>query len=93
MFWAAGNRDPAVFEHPNSYDLHRNARVPMTFGGGVHICPGRYFGSMLAAAVLKGLINPRVEIALSDDQPRWQPRSFMRQAERLTVTIKRVGTK
>jgi cytochrome P450 len=91
MFWAAGNRDPDVFEDPNLYNLHRNPRVPMTFGGGIHICPGRYIGSMLAAAVLKGLINPRVEIALSDDRPRWQPRSFMRQAERLMVTIKRVA--
>jgi cytochrome P450 len=91
MFWAAGNRDPDVFENPNLYNLHRNPRFQMTFGGGIHICPGRYIGSMLAAAVLKGLINPGVEIALSDDRPRWHPRSFMRQAERLMVTIKRVA--
>jgi cytochrome P450 len=90
MFWAAGNRDPDVFVNPNSYDLYRNHRVSMTFGGGIHICPGRYFSGMVAAAVLKGLINPRIEIALLDDRPRWLSRSVMRQPERLMVAIRRV---
>jgi cytochrome P450 len=90
MLWAAANRDPAAFESPNCYDLQRNPRTPLTFGGGIHICPGRYVGSMLVSAALQGLINPRVEIALSGDEPRWQSRSFMRMTDRMTVTIRRV---
>lgn len=90
LIWAAGNRDPAAFAQPNSYDLQRKAGTAMTFGGGVHICPGRYAGSMLALAALRALVNQRVEIALSDEQPRWLARSFMRQAERIGVTIRRV---
>jgi cytochrome P450 len=91
MIWAAGNRDPAVFEDPNSYNLRRNQRTPMTFGGGVHICPGRYVGSMLSSVALKALINPRVEIALCGESPHWQARSFMRIADRVTVTVRRVA--
>ena len=87
MLWAAANRDPAVFENPNRYDLRRAARTPMTFGGGVHICPGRYAGSMLVSAALKGLINPRVAIELVGARPEWLDRSFMRWADRMTVTI------
>ncbi len=90
MLWAAANRDPAAFEKPNSYDLQRNPRTPMTFGGGIHVCPGRYVGSMLVSAALQGLINPRVEIVLSADRPHWQPRSFMRMTERMMVTIRRI---
>lgn len=90
MIWAAANRDPAVFENPNSYDLHRSPRTPLTFGGGIHVCPGRYVGSMLVSAALQGLINPRVEIELSGEGPSWQSRSFMRMTERMTVTIRRV---
>jgi cytochrome P450 len=91
MFWAAGNRDPATFEQPNSYNPRRKQRTPMTFGGGVHICPGRYVGSMLSSVALKGLIHPRVEIALCGARPQWQARSFMRIADRVTVTIRRVA--
>ena len=90
LIWAAGNRDPAAFDDPNSYDLRRKASTSMTFGGGVHICPGRYVGSMLALAALRALVNQRVEIALCDEQPRWLARSFMRQADRVAVTIRRV---
>lgn len=90
MLWAAANRDPATFANPNSYDLQRNPRTPMTFGGGIHVCPGRYVGSMLVSAALQGLINPRVEIVPSGDRPRWQSRSFMRVMERMMVTIRRI---
>jgi cytochrome P450 len=89
MFWAAGNRDPDVFVNPNVYDLSRNNRVSTTFGGGIHICPGRYFSGMAAAAVLKGLINPSIEIDLLR-RPRWLSRSVMRQPEQMMVAIKRV---
>ena len=91
MIWAAGNRDPAVFEDPNTYNPRRNQRTPMTFGGGVHICPGRYVGSMLISVALKCLINPRVEITLCGERPHWQARSFMRIADRVTVTIRRAA--
>ncbi len=92
LIWAAGNRDPAAFAQPNSYDLRRKAAAAMTFGGGVHICPGRYAGSMLALAALRALVNQRVEITLcNDEQPRWLARSFMRQAERIAATIRRVN--
>jgi cytochrome P450 len=90
MLWAAGNRDPAVFASPNSYNPRRPLRSPMTFGGGVHICPGRYVGSMLVSAALQGLVNPRVDITLAGNPPRWIGRSFMRWAERMTVTLRRV---
>jgi cytochrome P450 len=93
MLWAAANRDPAVFENPNRYDLHRAGRTPMTFGGGVHICPGRYAGSMLVSAALKGLVNPWVAIELAGARPKWLDRSFMRWADRMTVTIRRVGNR
>jgi len=91
LIWAAGNRDPSVFENPNSYDLRRHGRAPTTFGGGIHVCPGRYVGSLLASATLQGLISPRVEITLAGDRPRWLPRSFMRQAESMTVAIRRTS--
>jgi cytochrome P450 len=87
LLWAAGNRDPAAFDNPNAYDLMRNPRSPTTFGGGVHVCPGRYAGSMLAGAVLKALANSRARVELVSEKIEWFPRSFMRQAQQMPVTI------
>lgn len=43
MMWGAANRDPAVFEDPNAFDISRDLytlRKNMTFGWGVHKCIG-----------------------------------------------------
>ena len=37
---AAANRDPAVFAHPNDFDISPREEKPLTFGGGIHYCIG-----------------------------------------------------
>ncbi len=43
LMWGAANRDPAVFERPNEFDITRSMqtlRKNMTFGQGLHKCLG-----------------------------------------------------
>jgi cytochrome P450 len=89
MLWGAGNRDPAVFENPNVYDLHRDQRNATTFGGGIHICPGRYMARMLVQAVLEGVLAPNIRIEFAGDGPSWFERSAMRQLAGMSVKIAR----
>jgi len=76
MLWAAGNRDPDAFERPNSFDLFRRNQADTTFGGGVHICPGRYVVRMLAQVVLETVFAPDVWIELVGDRPTWMAKLF-----------------
>jgi len=42
MLSASANRDAAVFEDPDAYDVRRKARGHLAFGSGVHMCAGRW---------------------------------------------------
>ncbi len=50
---AAANRDPAVFDDPDTFDITRAGAAPMlTFGGGVHYCLGAHLARIELAEAL-----------------------------------------
>lgn len=51
--WAMANRDPSVFEDPNTIDLDRKGNRHFSFGIGVHRCAG----SNVARTVFKSMIT------------------------------------
>jgi cytochrome P450 len=62
---AAANRDPAVYDDPNRFDITReDAPAILTFGGGVHYCLGANLARLELAEALKVLTqrwpNPRI---------------------------------
>ncbi len=40
LLYGSANRDEAVFDDPDVFDIHRDTRGHVAFGGGVHQCPG-----------------------------------------------------
>jgi cytochrome P450 len=76
LAYAAGNRDPAVFERPEDLDLQRRARPHFAFGQGVHFCIGapltRAEGRIGLSALLSRLDNLRdLDQGLPDYQPSY----------------------
>jgi cytochrome P450 len=90
MLWYAGNRDPAAFEQPDSYDIGRSIGGGTTFGGGIHLCPGRSITKLLAEIVLTALTHADVRVSLTDSTPTWLAGSSMHQLERMPVSFTRL---
>jgi cytochrome P450 len=65
----AANRDPAVFDEPDEFDLRRpNARDHLSFGFGPHICLGAPLARLEANVVFEELIARQPQLRLVEDQ-------------------------
>jgi cytochrome P450 len=73
MSWAAANRDPEVFEHPDDVILDRPNNRHTTFGVGVHRCLGMHHARMEARVLLSTVFRrlPDYEI-LWDEVHRYR---------------------
>jgi cytochrome P450 len=70
--WAAANRDPKMFESPNEFRLDRSMNRHMSFGFGIHTCPGASLARMELRVVLEEVLRRLPGIELGPEQPVYQ---------------------
>lgn len=65
---AAANRDPQRFERPDELDLdRRNSKEHLSFGRGIHACPGAPLARIEAKVTLERLLERFAEIRIDED--------------------------
>lgn len=58
LFFAAANRDPAVFDQPDRFDLHRpNIRKQLSLGHGLHFCLGAALARLEVLSVVNAVLD------------------------------------
>jgi len=63
----AANRDAAVFERPDEFDMHReHPRDHVTFGAGPHICPGAFLARLEGRVVVETFLEFVEDVHLVD---------------------------
>jgi cytochrome P450 len=89
LLWGSANRDPAIFDHPETIDLTR--RVPrrhVAFGRGIHHCVGAPLARVEARNVLRVLLARTSDITLDPQRPpRWANSLMVRRHEGLPVHL------
>ncbi len=66
---AAANRDPSRFPDPDVFDPQReNARSHVTFGRGVHTCPGAPLARAEAVVGIGRLLDRTADISIDEEQ-------------------------
>jgi len=67
-WFASGNRDEAIFESPNKFDVTRNPNEHMTFGrGGPHMCLGNALARIELRVMFEDLISRVDKVELAGD--------------------------
>lgn len=67
MLFASANRDPDVFEAPDTFDINRkNARRHLGFGAGVHMCVGMHLALLEIECLVEQLIDQVSSLDLLD---------------------------
>jgi cytochrome P450 len=87
LSFSAANRDPAVFESPDKFDIMRsNARNHLAFGIGPHVCIGARLARLQLYALLKEIITRIPDIRV-DGKPEWLRSIWFNAITRLPVTF------
>ena len=83
----AANRDPAVFAEPDRFDVSREKKPHVAFGGGAHICIGAPLARLEAQVALLRLFErfPDLRLANPDTPPAWRMLPFFRGLETLEL--------
>ena len=85
---ASANRDPQVFEHPDTLDLGRSPNRHLSFGQGMHYCLGAPLSRMEAQIAIGTLLRraPGLRLSIPAEQLRWRSSFIVRGLESLPVT-------
>jgi len=87
FFLRSANRDPDVFDDPDRFDVSRQHKPHVSFGGGAHICIGAPLARLEAQVALVRLFErfPNLALATPDEAPVWRTLPFFRGLERLEL--------
>ena len=67
----AANRDPAVFEDPNTFDVGRSPNPHLAFSTGTHFCLGINLAKLEGNVVFDLLLDELPQLDFSEDDLVW----------------------
>ena len=71
MGWAAANRDPATFEAPAEFRLDREHHRHLSFGLGIHNCPGAPLARLELRILLEELVAALPDMRVVGEAPEY----------------------
>jgi cholest-4-en-3-one 26-monooxygenase len=86
VYYGAANRDPEVFENPETFDITRKPNPHLAFGTGTHFCMGSHIARLEMRVTLEEFLRryPRPSLA---GPPERQESNFISGIKRLPLNL------
>jgi cholest-4-en-3-one 26-monooxygenase len=65
MYYPSANRDEAVFDHPDTFDIERKSNPHLAFGIGEHFCMGTHLARLETRVMFQGILERMHELELA----------------------------
>ncbi len=83
----AANRDPELFDDPDSFEIRRSGPPHLSFGSGPHAFVGASLTRVQAQLALRMLVRRFPRLRLGREGPVWRPSLLLRALERCPVVF------
>ncbi len=88
LLYPSANRDEAVFDDPETFDITRSPNEHVAFGFGSHFCLGNRLARMELQVMFSALLDRLPDLALADPgEPPKRPANFVSGYETMPVTF------
>ncbi|MCH6572827.1 MAG: cytochrome P450 [Proteobacteria bacterium] len=87
LLYGSANRDPAAFEHADTFDIARDPNHHLAFGLGPHFCLGSPLARLELEILFSKLLRRFPDIQLVDEQPRYRTGLVFRGLQQLRVRL------
>jgi cytochrome P450 family 142 subfamily A polypeptide 1 len=88
LLYPSANRDEAVFDDPETFDIGRTPNDHMAFGFGAHFCLGNRLARMELAVMFDRLLDRLPDLTLATDaEPPKRAANFVSGYESMPVTF------
>jgi cytochrome P450 len=83
----AANRDPEVYQHPNTFDISREGAAPhLAFSGGIHYCLGQPLARLETTIALQMLAERMTQLSIKGSGMRYIGSSVRARTGKIQVT-------
>lgn len=89
LLFGAANRDPAVVDNPDRFDVGRDEVPLLSFASGIHFCLGAALARLEGQVVLEALLDHFGTWTPLVDNPPWHPKIGLRGLATLPVAFSR----
>ncbi len=86
LFLASALRDPAAFDRPDQFDIHRDLSQSIAFGSGAHFCGGSALARLELNIAVGTLIKRYPNIKLLSE-PEFEAHPLLRAMTKLEVSL------